>query len=207
MGSLTTLSGLLGLSFASGVNLYAAVLVVGLGIRYHLLQGLPAELAVLGHPLILGAATVMYLAEFFADKIPIVSALWDGVHTFVRPLGAVAMALAATSNLGPLEQTLVGLVGGTVALSSHATKMGVRLLAHGTGEPVTQAGMSVAEDVFAVSLVVLAAQYPYLALAVVVMLLIIIACLLPLIWKALRAVFTRIGRFFSPAYEKSATNS
>ncbi len=199
MESLSTLSGLLGLSFASGVNLYAAVLVVGLGIRYHLLQGLPAELGVLGHPLVLGIATVMYLAEFFADKIPVVSALWDGIHTFVRPLGAVAMALTATSNLGPLEQTLVGLVGGTVALSSHATKMGVRLLAHGTGEPVTQAGMSVAEDVFAVSLVVLAAQYPYLALAVVALLLIIIACLLPLIWKALRAVFTRLSRFFSPA--------
>lgn len=60
--------------------------------------------------------------------------------------------------------------------------------------------MSAAEEAFAVSLVVLAAQYPYVALAVVAMLLIIIACLLPLIWKALRAVFTRLVRFFSPAY-------
>ena len=94
--SLTSLAGLLGLSFASGVNLYAAVLVVGLGLRYQLLSGLPAELEPLAHPAVLITAAVMYGAEFFADKIPFVSAIWDSVHTFVRPLGAVVLALTAT---------------------------------------------------------------------------------------------------------------
>jgi hypothetical protein len=136
-------------------------------------------------------------AWFFADKIPFVSALWDTIHTFVRPAGAVAMALAAGSQLGPVEQTLVALVGGTIALTSHATKMGVRLLAHGTGEPVTQAVMSTGEDIFAVTLVILAAQYPYVALAVVIFLLIIIACLLPLIWKALRVVVNKFRSWFA----------
>ena len=159
--SLATLSGLLGLSFASGVNLYAAVLVVGLGIRYHWLQGLPPELSPLAHPAILITAAFLYCVEFFADKIPFVSAIWDTIHTFVRPAGAVAIAMTAGSQLGPVEQTLVALVGGTIALTSHATKMGVRLLAHGTGEPVTQAVMSTGEDIFAVTLVILAAQYPY----------------------------------------------
>lgn len=186
--SLTMLPGLLGLSFASGVNLYAAVLVVGLGLRYRLLSGLPAELEPLAHPAVLAIAAVLYCAEFFADKIPLVSAVWDAVHTFVRPIGAVAMALTASSQLGPGEQTLLGLTGGAVALSSHATKMGVRLLAHGTGEPVTQAGLSLAEDVFAVSLVMLAAQYPYVTLGVVAVLLLLVALLLPLVWKALRGV-------------------
>lgn len=195
--SLASLSGLLGLSFASGVNLYAAVLVVGLGIRYQWLQSLPPELAPLAHPAVLITAAFLYSVEFFADKIPFVSALWDTIHTFVRPAGAVAMALAATSQLGPVEQTLVALVGGTIALTSHATKMGVRLLAHGTGEPVTQAVMSTGEDMFAVGLVILAAQYPYVALAVVIFLLIIIACLLPLIWKALRGIANKVRSWFA----------
>lgn len=187
--TLASLSGLLGLSFASGLNLYAAVLVVGLGIRYEWLQGLPKELAVLAHPAVLIAAGVLYCVEFFADKIPFVSAAWDVIHTFVRPLGAAAMALAATSQLGPVEQTVAALLGGTIALTSHVTKMGVRLLAHGTGEPLTQAAMSTAEDVFAVTLVLLVSQHPYIALAIVIFLLIIIVCVLPLIWKALYAVF------------------
>lgn len=208
--TIPSLAGLLGLSFASGLNLYAAILVVGIGLRYDLLHGLPKELSPLAHPAVLAVAGIMYAVEFLADKIPVVSAIWDTIHTFVRPVGAAIMALTAASELGPVEQTVVALVGGTVALSSHATKMGVRLLAHGTGEPLTQAAMSTAEDVFAVSLVLLASQYPYVALAVVIFLLIIIACILPLIFKAFRAIFRGISNRFrvwfgmdqSPALER-----
>jgi hypothetical protein len=200
---LASLTALAGITFAAGVNLYAAVLVVGLGTRYQLLEGLPKELAPLAHPTVLVTAAVLYCIEFFVDKIPFVSAIWDTIHTFVRPLGAAAMALTAASQMGPLEQTMVALLGGGIALSSHATKMGVRLLAHGTGEPFTQAGLSVVEDVFAVGLVLLVAQYPYVALSVVILLLIVIACVLPMIYKAIRAVFrgiaTRLGRWLSPA--------
>jgi hypothetical protein len=199
-GSLTSLSGLLGLSFASGVNLYAAVLVVGLGLRYEWLTGLPKELAPLAHPAVLGTAAVLYCVEFFADKIPFVSAAWDTLHTFVRPIGAAAMALTAASQLGPVEQTLVG-------LTAHATKMGLRLLAHGTGEPLTQAAMSTAEDVFAVTLVLLVSQYPYVALGIVAVLLIGIAILLPLVWKALSAIFrgiaNRLQKWFGPGAEEA----
>lgn len=190
--SLTSLSGLLGLSFASGVNLYAAILVVGLGLRYEWLTGLPKELAPLAHPAVLIIAGILYCIEFFADKIPFVSAAWDTIHTFVRPIGAAVLALTAASQLGPVEQTLVAITGGAVALTSHATKMGVRLLAHGTGEPFTQAAMSTAEDVFAVTLVLLVSQHPYIALAIVAVLLALIAVMLPLVWKALKLIFQRL---------------
>ena len=199
--SLTSLSGLLGLSFASGVNLYAAILVVGLGLRYEWLTGLPKDLAPLGHPAVLITAGLLYCVEFFADKIPFVSAVWDTIHTFVRPVGAAVMALTAASQLGPVEQTLVAFTGGAVALTSHATKMGVRLLAHGTGEPLTQAAMSTAEDVFAVTLVLLVSQYPYVALGIVIALLIAIAFILPLIWKALSAIFRAITNRFRKWFE------
>lgn len=189
LSSLSSLSGLLGIAFASGVNLYASVLMVGLGIRFHLLEGLPAELQPLAHPVVLIVAGVMYAMEFVADKIPVVSAVWDTVHTVVRPLGAAAVALAAASNLGPVEQTLVALVGGSVALTSHTTKMGVRLLAHGTGEPVTSAGLSLAEDVFAFSLVALASQHPVLTAVIVGGLIVVCVIIIRLVWKALKAVF------------------
>lgn len=204
--SLTSLSGLLGLSFASGVNLYAAILVVGLGLRYEWLTGFPKELAPLGHPAVLITAALLYCVEFFADKIPFVSAAWDTIHTFIRPIGAAVMALTAASQLGPVEQTLVALTGGAVALTSHATKMGVRLLAHGTGEPFTQAAMSTAEDVFAVTLVLLVSQYPYIALGIVIAMLIAIAILLPLIWKAIagvmRGISNRLRKWFDPRPEE-----
>ncbi|MCZ2149440.1 MAG: DUF4126 domain-containing protein [Bryobacterales bacterium] len=195
--SLVPLAGLLGISFASGVNLYAAVLVVGLGIRYHWLTGFPPELAPLGHPLVLAVAAVLYCMEFFADKIPIVSAIWDAIHTFVRPIGAVVIALTAASHLSPADQTIAALTGGAVALASHTTKMGVRLLAHGSGEPFTQAAMSAGEDVFAVTLVVLASRHPYVALSIVCLLLVLIACLLPLLWKAIRGVLRGIARWWN----------
>jgi hypothetical protein len=184
--SLQSLTGLLGIAFASGVNLYAAVLVVGLGLRYQLLQGLPPELSPLAHPAVLITAGVLYCLEFFADKVPVLSAVWDTVHTVIRPIGAVAIAMLASSQLGGVEQTVIGLLGGTVALTSHATKMGVRLLSH--GEPVTHAGLSVAEDAFAISLVALAAQYPYVALGVTVALLVVAVMVLMLAWKALFAM-------------------
>ncbi|MCS7026199.1 MAG: DUF4126 domain-containing protein [Bryobacteraceae bacterium] len=192
--SLQSLAGMLGLAFASGVNLYAAVLVVGLGIRYELLKGLPAELAPLAHPAVLVTAGLLYCLEFFADKIPVLSALWDGIHTFVRPLGAVAMSLLASSQLGAVEQTVIALLGGAVALTSHATKMGVRLISQ--GEPATHAGLSVAEDIFAVSLTALAAQYPWLALGVTLVLLVAAVLILVFAWKTVNRMAKGIGNRF-----------
>ena len=83
---LETLSSILGLSFVSGINLYAAVLTVGLGIRFGWLLGLPQEMQVLANPLVLTLAAAMYLAEFVADKVPFFTPIWDGIHTFIRPL-------------------------------------------------------------------------------------------------------------------------
>lgn len=189
--ALSSLTALLGLSFASGVNLYAAVLMVGLGIRFHLLNGLPAELATLAHPVVLIVAAVLYVMEFVADKIPAISTIWDTVHTFIRPLGAVAMAFLSSSHLGPLEQTLLALVGGGIALTSHTTKMGVRMLTN--AEPVTHAGLSVAEDVFAFGLTVLASQHPYLAAGLVGVLLVVCLIVIALVWKTLRVVLREAG--------------
>ena len=121
MNSIQTLSSILGLSLASGVNLYAAVLVVGLGERYGWIGGLPGELHLLANPIILIVAGVMYILEFFADKIPFVSVAWDTIHTVIRPLGGAALALASAANMSPLAQAVAFLAGGSIALGSHST--------------------------------------------------------------------------------------
>lgn len=189
MNSLPILASLLGLSFASGVNLYAAVLIVGLGQRLGWIHGLPGDLATLSHPAILITAGVFYFLEFFADKIPYVSIAWDSIHTVIRPLGAAVLALSTTANLSPELQALAMLAGGTVALTTHSTKMGYRLMAHASPEPVSDSIFSLAEDAGVAGLVLLTYQHPAIAIAIVSVLLLAIAIILPFLLRLLRFLF------------------
>jgi hypothetical protein len=183
MLSVAVLSNVLGLAIGAGLNLYAAVLVTGLGIHYGWLTQLPAELQILGHPAVLIAAGVMYAAEFVADKVPFFTPIWDGIHTFIRPAGAALLALGATGDMDPVVRTLAMLAAGTVALGAHSSKMGVRLMAHTTPEPATHSALSIAEDVGVVALLALVYQYPWVALPVLLALLIGMAVLLPFLWR------------------------
>lgn len=185
MSGLETLVGSLGLSFVSGINLYATLLVVGVGQHFGLITGLPDELEILSNPWVIGASAVMYLVEFFADKIPFVNTVWDGIHTFIRPVGAALLVLAATRDLGPVTQVLSVLLGGSVALGSHATKASFRALANTAPEPATQSVISVAEDLGVVGLLALTYSYPMVALAVMVVLLAGMAIVTPLLFRTI----------------------
>ena len=206
MGVLEGLISTLGLSFASGINLYATVLVVGLAQRFDWFPFLPEELAVLGDPVILGIAGVLYALEFFADKIPFVSTVWDGFHTFIRPLGAAALALGAAEQFGPVGQVAAFLIGGAVALGSHSTKASARVLAHTAPEPTTHSVISVAEDLGVVGLLALVYTYPWAALAVLSVLLVAMAFVTPLLVRTIRFVlrsfFGALGALFE--FEPSA---
>ena len=188
MGGLEGLISTLGLSFASGINLYATVLVVGLAQRYDWFPFLPEELAVLSDPVVLCIAGVLYALEFFADKIPFVSTVWDGFHTFIRPIGAAALALGAAEQFGPVGQVAAFLIGGAVALGSHSTKASARVLAHTAPEPTTHSVISVAEDVGVVGLIALVYTYPWAALAVLTVLLIGMALVTPFLVRTIRFV-------------------
>jgi hypothetical protein len=201
MSSIQLFSSVLGLAVAAGLNLYAAVLMVGLGLRFHWISGLPGELDTLANPVVLSAAGVMYALEFFADKVPYVSVAWDTVHTFVRPIGGAALALATTAHLSPEMQALAMLAGGTVALGTHSTKMGYRLIAHASPEPVSGSVFSLAEDAGSAGLVLLTYQHPAVALGVIVAILIGIAIVLPFIVRVLtlmlRGLSGRVTSWFS----------
>ena len=204
---LETLSSILGLSFVSGINLYAAILTVGLGIKFGFLLGLPQEMQILASPLVLILAAVMYVAEFVADKIPFFTPIWDGIHTFIRPLGAAVLAMEAAGNLSPTAKVLAALAGGSIALGTHSTKAAARLIAHASPDPASHSAMSIAEDFGVVALLVLAYKNPEIAVPVFVVLLIGVAILLPVLFRVLQFTFAGIvGRIASWAGESTESD-
>ena len=148
MEILKTLAVALSLGTLAGLNLYLTVVVTGLALRMDWVA-LPVPLQgleVLGDPLILGIAGVLYLIEFFADKIPWVDTAWDAVHTFIRPVGAAALAVAAMGEAHPAFEIAAVLLAGGMAFSAHAAKAGTRVVANASPEPFSNIGLSLAED-------------------------------------------------------------
>ena len=133
---LITLGRTLGFSFAAGVNLYATVAILGLAARYGWVD-LPAQFQSFNHPVVIGAAIVMYLIEFFADKIPYVDSLWDLIHTAIRPIGGALIAVTTLGEASAPVEGLIALMGGTVAASSHLTKTSTRAIANTSPEPMS----------------------------------------------------------------------
>ena len=150
----------MGIAWASGINLYAAIAMLGiLGATGHMT--LPPGLETLTEPVVIAAAVFMYCVEFFADKVPGVDTSWDAVHTFLRiPAGAVLAAMAVGDVSVP-AQIAAGLIGGTLTASTHATKAGARVLINTSPEPVTNWGASLAEDVAVIAGLWVALNYPW----------------------------------------------
>jgi hypothetical protein len=166
----TVLSILSGISFASGLNVYATVLALGLLDRYAVIH-LPSPLNVVSSTPVLAVAAVMYVVEFVADKIPYVDSVWDTIHTVIRPVGAAVLAYSAVGDVSPQWQILAALVGGSVALTAHTAKASTRAAANVSPEPFSNWILSFIEDAIAFGLVWISAAYPWLALTVVAVLL------------------------------------
>lgn len=164
---LTTLGRTMGFSFAAGINLYATVAILGLSQRLGWVT-LPDQFRAFDNNVVIGAAVVMYVIEFFADKIPWVDSLWDGVHTVIRPVGGALIAVTALGQASPTVEGLVALLGGTLAAGTHLTKSGTRAVANTSPEPFSNWALSLAEDAFVVGLSTLALKYPVAAAFVVI---------------------------------------
>lgn len=187
---LTTLGRTLGFSFAAGVNLYATVAILGLAARYHWVT-LPPQFEVFNNNVVIGAAIVLYVVEFFADKIPYVDTLWDMLHTAIRPIGGALIAVATLGDASPAMEGLVALLGGTVAAGSHLTKTSTRAAANASPEPFSNWILSFGEDLFVVSLGFLALQYPVVAFGVVILLSVLVAIFAVVIVRTVRRWFAR----------------
>ena len=187
---LVTLGRTLGFSFAAGVNLYATVAILGLAARYGWVD-LPPQFQMFNNTFVIGAAIVLYLVEFFADKIPYFDSLWDMLHTAIRPIGGALIAVTTLGDASPGVEGLVALLGGTVAAGSHLTKTSTRAVANTSPEPVSNWALSVGEDVFVVGLGYLALAHPIAALVVAVVLLALIVIFAAVIVRTVRRWFSR----------------
>ena len=172
MEILTSLGRTMGFSFAAGLNLYATVAILGLASRYGWVA-LPPQYQVFDNNWIIGGALVLYVVEFVADKIPWIDSVWDAVHTVIRPIGGALIAVATLGEQSTGTQTVVALMGGALAASTHFSKAGTRVVANASPEPFTNWILSLSEDGFVVALGLLALKYP-LATAFVVIALIVV---------------------------------
>lgn len=193
MDALALVSLALGAAWASGLNLYATVLVLGLLNLFGVVV-LPDSLQVLSDPLVLAVAGCVYVVEFFADKIPGIDSLWDTIHTFIRvPAGALLAAGAVADVAEPYQVAAALLGGGAVALGSHATKAGGRAVVNTSPEPVTNWIVSLLEDILVVVGLVLAAVKPLVFLGLFLLFCAFALWLLPKVWRGVTALFRRRG--------------
>lgn len=185
----------LGVGWASGINLYAAVLALGMaGATGY--ADLPAGLEIVQNPLVIGAAGLMYAVKFFADKVPGVDTGWDTLHTFIRlPAGALLAAGIFDDQSMGLELA-AAIVGGGLAATSHATKAGSRVLINTSPEPFTNWTASIAEDISVFGGVWLMLNQPWTFVGLLIVFLLLLVWLLPKLWRGIKVLFAKIRGIF-----------
>jgi hypothetical protein len=177
MNPMETLGLALGAGFSSGLNLYATIATLGLLERFGVIH-LPPSLHGLSHSAVLGIAVVLYVLEFFADKIPYIDTAWDVIHTFIRPPAAAFLAFSAAGAAPAEWRWGAALLAGGVALTSHGTKASARAAVNTTPEPFSNWILSFGEDALAVWLTWMATVHPVATTVIVVALLALSAYLL-----------------------------
>jgi hypothetical protein len=185
----TELVGLIvAVSFAAGLNVYATVATLGLLAHAGLLV-LPSGLHVLSSWWVIAAAGVLFVIEFFADKIPAFDLFWNALHTFVRIPVAALIAYGATSQLSPEKQLLATLAGGAIALAAHGGKTAARVAVTPSPEPLSNFALSAGEDTLAVFLTWFATRHPIAAASIVVAFLLAIVVVIRWVIRAMKNLF------------------
>ena len=185
----------MGAAWASGINLYATLLMLGLmGATGEMT--LPPDLQVLASPIVIAASGLMYMVEFTADKIPGVDNGWDAIHTVIRvPAGAV-LAASVMGEVGISATIAAAIVGGGLSMSTHATKSGSRVLINTSPEPFSNFFVSISEDIAVIVGILTALNHPVLFLILLIAFILMMIWILPKIWGAAQKIFAGIKRFF-----------
>ena len=184
--------------WASGVNAYAVVLVLGALGRFAGADGVP--LALQRTDVLIGAA-VLYGLEFVADKIPWLDSAWDAVHTAIRPTLGAAIGLLLAGDASSVEQALAAAAGGLSALASHAVKAGLRAAVNTSPEPASNVVVSVAEDVTVAGVISLAVVAPWLAAAIAAVLLLAGVTMMALVASRVKRYRDRQRRRDDPSFD------
>jgi hypothetical protein len=192
MNPIATLGLVLGAGFSSGLNLYATLATLGLLQRFGVIH-LPAQLAILSHPIVLGIAIFLYAIEFLADKVPYIDSIWQVTHTFIRPPAAALLAFGATGSAPAEWRWAAALLAAGVALTSHGTKASARAAANLSPEPFSNWALSFGEDLLSVWLTWLAAAHPLATIIVVAALVALSAFLLYHLFRFLRRSLQKLA--------------
>jgi hypothetical protein len=192
MESLSQLALAGGLAWASGIRLYATILVVGLLGRYGYLD-LPESLEPVQHTWVLSAAGVMAVGEFLADKIPAFDSLWDALHTFIRIPAGAFLAWGAMGDATPAAQLAAAIVGGMITSGTHFAKSGSRAAINASPEPFSNWTASAGEDGLVLGGLWIAIAHPAVFLVLLALFLLLVAWLLPKLLRFIMRMMRRIA--------------
>ena len=174
--------------WASGINAYLCVVVLGLLGRFGGVEMVPEALT---RTDVLVVAGILFLVEFVADKIPYVDSVWDALSTAVRPAAGATVAILIAGDASSLEQAVLAATGGGAALVSHLIKGALRLTVNTSPEPFTNVGVSLGEDVAVAGVASLAVLAPVPAAIVAGILLVVGVLLLFLLAARVRRGWQR----------------
>ncbi|MEP7156765.1 MAG: DUF4126 domain-containing protein [Betaproteobacteria bacterium] len=197
---LTTIAIALALAWASGIRLYAVLFLVGMAGQFHWFGWQsPQSLAILSHPVVLGANALLLFIEFFADKIPAIDSIWDAIHTFIRiPAGALLAAGVVGADDGAAWALAAGLLGGTITAGTHFTKAGGRLAINASPEPVSNWVASFSEEAAVLGGLWLAFQHPVIFLLMLALFVLVMIWLIPKLYRFVRSMLRRISGWMTP---------
>ena len=182
----------LGAGWASGLNTYAAVLVLGVAQRLGLLA-LSQDLQVLASSWVLGVAAILFALNFLADKIPYIDSINDMLQTFVRVPAGALLAYGAAGGLSPEAAVITGLLGGTLAAGTHIAKTGTRALINTSPEPFSNVAASFTEDIGVIGGLALAIAHPITFLCLLALFVALLIWLLPKLVRLALVPFRRLA--------------
>lgn len=190
MYSLITLVQGLGLAYAAGLNLYAAVAITGLAVRFGWVHNVPTTIETFGNALVIFIALVLYAIEFLATLVPGVASAWETVHSLIRPPAAAVLAAATAWHADPVIVLVAALLGGGLAITTHTTKLGLRYAIDASPEPVTNGVANAMEFALVAAVTIAIWHHPIITLLCALIVLAALIAVVRLIWRALRQVFS-----------------
>jgi uncharacterized protein DUF4126 len=180
----------LGLAYAAGLNLYAAVAVTGLAVRLGWVSNVPTTVDGFANIAVISIAIVLYVIEFTATLIPGVSSAWETLHSLIRPPAAAVLAATTAWHADPVIVLIAALLGGGLAITTHTTKLGLRYAIDASPEPITNAGANITELGLVSAVAIGIWHHPVMTLVIALMVLVGLVMMVRLIWRALRQVFS-----------------
>jgi len=193
MGQLVALAQSLGLAYASGVSLYATILLVGLMQRAHWIAPLQGPLAVTTNTVVLIIAGALALLELGASLVPGVASVWETIHTAIRPPAAALVAVASAWHADPAIIAAAAILGGGLGLATHATKLGLRVAVDASPEPFSNGLLSATELGVVAGVSYFIWNHPIITLAMALVILVLTIMLVRLVWRTIRRLL--VGMF------------